>query len=82
MSEFRVVVELSALGLDRINRIYEPVDHFASLEEYQTRLLERAQAVSSFAVNVGLIRPGDARAIFDEMKRDYPELFGLPIEHG
>jgi hypothetical protein len=74
--ECRSVFELSQLGLERLNDMREPQLQLKSIDQYREMWMLRAEGVSSFAVNVGLITSDEAEEIYLEMRRIYPDVFG------
>lgn len=72
-AEYEAAAGLSKLGLDRLNEIRKPADPLPSLAHFQEIWLARAGAVSSFAVNLGLIDPDDAIRIIHEFVDAHPE---------
>jgi hypothetical protein len=72
--EYENIAHMSRLSLDQINRA-EPVSrHYRSVDEYLRIWFSRAEAVSSFAVNLGLISPQQALQVIHEFQDAHPEL--------
>lgn len=67
------IAHLSKLPLKVINRGYSPADRYRTKFEFTRQLFSRAEAVTSFAVRVGLITPVQALQVPREFFETHPE---------
>lgn len=73
-------------GLDRLNRVRPPSIRYSSVEDVFRDFMHAANAVSTFAVNLGLILGEEALQIILDFERAHPELprddegFEIPSE--
>jgi predicted Fe-S protein YdhL (DUF1289 family) len=68
------IVRLGRLRLEQVNRRRHPAERYCSTEEFVRELWARAGAISTFAVNVGLITPEQALQIIADFLDEHPEV--------
>ena len=68
------IVRLGGLRLEQVNRLRHPAERYCSMQEYVRELWARAGAVSTFAVNVGLITPDQALQIIRDFMDEHPHV--------
>lgn len=80
LSEIRIAYQnawdISHMPLDRLNSAREPGNEWRDNEEVLGFELACAARVVSFAVNIGLITPDEARDVISEFYTSHPEPFG------
>ena len=72
--QYEDIVHLGKLRLEQINRVRHPAEYYCSIQEYVRELWARAGAVSTFAVNVGLVSPDQALQIIQDFLDEHPDI--------
>ncbi len=71
---YEVAASIRQVSLDRINRVRPPELHYRSIDEAVREFMGEANAVSTFAVEVGLITSEEARQVILEFYAKHPEM--------
>lgn len=71
---WEAVAQMYAVDLDKVNRVRPDDLRYSSRGELIREYVSRANAVATFAVNVGLITPAEATELQLEFERTHPEI--------
>jgi hypothetical protein len=71
---FEVAAGMRHVRLDRLNSGQPPASQYRTQEELERDFLHAAVAVSTFAVNMGLITPEQAAQVIRDFQDAHPEV--------
>jgi hypothetical protein len=72
--EYALIAAKSRADLERINRVRPSSRRYNSRDHLLNEAFAVAGAVSSFAVNLGVLSPDEARQIIHEFEEQHPDL--------